>query len=145
MQSLLETGLNYYSLVRMHRTTNFHAMDIHSKIVQNLRRQNNDSYECNFCHMVLSVERSLWSHITTNHQEKCPQDGDELLRFRTHMKEICQRKGYVKSNHSFRGPRRESFRIKEQIWLIRSFGILSHLHTRFFCYSPLVYLRGSLI
>ncbi|PUU73083.1 hypothetical protein B9Z19DRAFT_1069268 [Tuber borchii] len=77
-----------------HGNTNFQAIDIGSKIVENMRRQNKDSYECNFCHnMVFSMERSLWSHITTDHREKCPQDGDELLRFRTHMKEICQRKG----------------------------------------------------
>ena len=84
-----------------HGNTNFQAIDIESKIVENMRRQNKDSYECNICHMVFSVERSLWSHITTNHQEKCPQDEDELLRFRTHMKEICQRKGYVQCNHFF--------------------------------------------
>ena len=32
-----------------HGNTNFQAIDIESGIVENMRRQNKDSYECNIC------------------------------------------------------------------------------------------------
>ncbi|KAG0639286.1 hypothetical protein HOY80DRAFT_886553 [Tuber brumale] len=76
-----------------HGNTGFQAIDIESRIIENMRRQSKDSYECNFCHIVFNVERGLWNHIITHHPEKCPQDELELQRFRTQMKEICQRKG----------------------------------------------------
>ncbi|PWW79037.1 hypothetical protein C7212DRAFT_167186 [Tuber magnatum] len=73
---------------------NVQAIDIESRIVENKRRQSRDSsYECTICRMVFNAERGLWNHIIAHHQEKCPQDEAELQRFRTHMKEICQRKG----------------------------------------------------
>ncbi|KAG0126475.1 hypothetical protein HOY82DRAFT_491739 [Tuber indicum] len=76
-----------------HGNTGSHAIDIESRIIESMRRQSKDSYECKFCHTVVNVERGLWNHITTHHPEECPQDELELQRFRTHMKEICQRKG----------------------------------------------------